>query len=133
MSTRYLLDTNICIYAINNRPEKVKDRIIQAGEGNCMISSIVASELAFGVTKSNKSSSKSHLIHFLSLFDLVAFDESCIWHYANLRTNLQGSGQTIGSLDMLIAAHALALDATLVSNNTKEFARIPELKLENWV
>lgn len=131
MRTRYLLDTNICIYAINNRPEKVKNRIIQAGEGNCMISSVVASELAFGVTKSNKSSSKSHLIHFLSLFDLVAFDESCIWHYANLRQSLPG--QTIGSLEMLIAAHALALDATLVSNNTKEFARIPELKLENWV
>lgn len=131
--TRYLLDANICIYAINNRPEKIKDSIIQAGEGNCLISSIVASELAFGVTKSNKSSSKSKLIHFLSLFDLVAFDETCIWHYANLRTTLQGSGQTIGSLDMLIAAHALALDATLVSNNTKDLARIPELKLENWV
>lgn len=133
MSTCYLLDTNICIYAINNRPEDVKNKIIQAGEGNCMISSIVASELAVGVTKSNQPSSRSNLIHFLSLFELVAFDERCIWHYANLRANLQGSGQTIGSLDMLIAAHALALDATLVSNNTKEFACIPELKLENWV
>ena len=68
--TRYLLDTNICIYAINNRPEKVKNKVIQAGEGNCIISSVVASELAFGVAKSNKSSNKSKLIHFLSLFDL---------------------------------------------------------------
>ena len=133
MTYRYLLDSNICIYAINHHPVHVKEKLISVGEGQCAISSIVASELAFGVVKSGRASNKTNLLRFLSLFDIVAFDDSSIWHYAKLRQQLQSSGQVIGSLDMLIAAHALALNATLVTNNIKEFARIPNLKIENWI
>lgn len=133
MTYRYLLDTNICIYAINHHPAQIRDKLISIGEGQCAISSIVASELAYGVTKGNRVSNKPKLIGFLSLFDVIPFDQDCIWHYARLRDELQSAGKVIGALDMLIAAHALALDATLVTNNSKEFERIPNLKIENWI
>lgn len=133
MTHRYMLDSNICIYAINNHPTQVKAKLISIGEGQCAISSIVASELAFGVVKSGRTNNKANLTRFLSLFDIVPFDASSMWHYANLRHDLQAKGTVIGALDMLIAAHALALDATLVTNNTKEFERIPHLKVENWI
>lgn len=133
MTYRYLLDTNICIYAINQHPTQVEKKLISLGEGQCALSSIVASELAYGVTKGNRASNKSKLISFLSLFEVIPFDEKCAWHYAKLRDELESKGQVIGSLDMLIAAHALALDATLVTNNVKEFNRVPNLKVENWI
>ncbi|MDO4436044.1 MAG: PIN domain-containing protein [Cardiobacteriaceae bacterium] len=69
----------------------------------------------------------------MSLFSILPYDEKCIWHYAQLRNHLQKSGTPIGSLDMLIAAHALATNSILVSNNLKEFSRIPHLKYENWL
>ena len=74
-----------------------------------------------------------NIFDFLSPLDILPYDEQVIWHYAKLRQNLQSTGKTIGSLDMLIAAHALTLDVTLVTNNTKEFERINELKLKNWI
>ena len=133
MTHRYMLDSNICIYAINNHPTKVKAKLISIGEGQCAISSIVASELAFGVVKSGRSNNKANLTRFLSLFDIVPFDDNSMWHYANLRHDLQTKGTVIGALDMLIAAHALALNATLVTNNVKEFDRVPNLRVENWI
>lgn len=133
MTHRYMLDTNICIYAINHHPTQVKAKLISIGEGQCAISSIVASELAFGVVKSGREDNKANLTRFLSLFDIVPFDDNSIWYYANLRHDLQSKGNIIGALDMLIAAHALALDATLVTNNVKEFERIQHLKVENWI
>jgi tRNA(fMet)-specific endonuclease VapC len=69
---------------------------------------------------------------FLAPLEILPFDERCIWVYGDLRADLERRGQTIGSLDTLIAAHALALDATLVTNNTREFSRVAGLRLENW-
>lgn len=129
----YLLDTNICIYVINHKPQQVFERFRQYQLGELAVSSITASELAFGVEKSGSERNKQALKKFLSPLEILPYDEQAIWHYAQLRHDLQSKGQTIGSLDMLIAAHALALDVVLVTNNTKEFERIERLKLENWV
>lgn len=129
----YLLDTNICIYVINHKPQQVFERFRQYQLGQLAVSSITASELAFGVEKSGSERNKRALKKFLSPLEILPYDEQAIWHYAQLRHDLQSKGQTIGSLDMLIAAHALALDVVLVTNNTKEFERIERLKLENWV
>lgn len=129
----YLLDTNICIYVINHKPQQVFERFRQYQLGQLAVSSITASELAFGVEKSGSERNKQALKKFLSPLEILPYDEQVIWHYAQLRHDLQSKGQTIGSLDMLIAAHALALDVVLVTNNTKEFERIERLKLESWV
>lgn len=130
----YLLDTNICIYVINHKPQQVFERFKQYQLGQLAISSITASELAFGIEKSGSERNKQALNKFLSPLDILPYDEQAIWHYAKLlRQDLQSTGKTIGSLDMLIAAHALALDVVLVTNNIKEFERIDRLKLENWV
>lgn len=129
----YLLDINICIYVINHKPAQVFERFRQFRLGELAISSITASELAFGVEKSGSSRNKQALNKFLAPLEILPYDEQAIWHYAQLRHQLQSGGQLIGSLDMLIAAHALSLDCTLVTNNTKEFERIDGLKLENWV
>lgn len=129
----YLLDTNICIYVINHKPQQVFERFRQYQLGQLAVSSITASELAFGVEKSGSERNKQALKKFLSPLEILPYDEQAVWHYAQLRHDLQSKGQTIGSLDMLIAAHALALDVVLVTNNTKGFERIERLKLENWV
>ncbi|MEQ1105852.1 type II toxin-antitoxin system tRNA(fMet)-specific endonuclease VapC [Acinetobacter ursingii] len=129
----YLLDTNICIYVINHKPQHVFERFKQYQLGQLAISSITASELAFGVEKSGSERNKQALAKFLAPLDVLPYDEKAVQYYAKLRHQLQSKGQTIGSLDMLIAAHALSLDIILVTNNTKEFERIDELKLENWV
>nr|WP_298893252.1 type II toxin-antitoxin system VapC family toxin [uncultured Acinetobacter sp.] len=129
----YLLDTNICIYVINHKPAHVFERFKQFRLGELAISSITASELAFGVEKSGSMRNKQALNKFLAPLEILPYDEQAIWYYAQLRHQLQSSGQLIGSLDMLIAAHALSLDCSLVTNNTKEFERIDGLRLENWV
>ena len=129
----YLLDTNICIYVINHKPQQVFERFRQYQLGQLAVSSITASELAFGVEKSGSERNKQALKKFLSPLEILPYDEQAVWHYAQLRHDLQSKGQTIGSLDMLIAAHALALDVVLVTNNTKECERIERLKRETWV
>lgn len=129
----YLLDTNICIYIIKQKPPQVIKKFRQFDVKDLKISTISVCELAFGVEKSGSIKNKLALEKFLSPFEVLPFENECIWHYAKLRYELQSKGKPIGSLDMLIASHALSLDLTLVTNNTDEFERIPNLKLENWV
>lgn len=128
----YMLDTNICIYIINARPEKVLARFRQQRLGDIAISSVTAAELAFGVAKSGSVRNRQALEMFLSALEILPFDESAIWHYGELRADLERLGQPIGALDTMIAAHALAIDTILVTNNTREFERVPGLRLENW-
>jgi len=128
-----LLDTNICIYIINQRPPTVLERFKDFNAGEIGVSSIVATELAFGVAKTCSARNKQALELFLAPLTIVPFDADCVWSYATLRAQLEQIGQSIGSLDTLIAAQALALDLPLVTNNQKEFSRVPNLKLENWV
>ncbi len=128
----YLLDTNICIYIINSRPPQVLARFRREEIGAIAISSVSAAELAYGVIKSGSERNQRALEMFLSPLEILPFDENAIWKYGLVRAGLEQIGQPIGSLDTMIAAHALAADATLVTNNTSEFARVPGLRLENW-
>ena len=129
----YLLDTNICIYALNRRPPGVIARLQALGAQEVGLSSITAAELAFGVAKSVRPASRELLEAFLGLFAIEPWNHDVIWHYADIRLALERAGKPIGERDTLIAAHARALDATLVTNNLREFARVPGLRLENWV
>lgn len=128
-----LLDTNICIYIINAKPAEVLARFHRYRLGEIGISSIVAAELAYGVSKSGSARNRAALEMFLTPLEILSFDERALWAYGELRARLEKRGQPIGSLDALIAAHAISLDAPLVTNNTREFARVEGLKLENWV
>jgi tRNA(fMet)-specific endonuclease VapC len=127
-----LLDTNTCIYIINNRPSNVLERFNNYKAGEIAISSIAASELAFGVSKSGSKRNRDALEMFLAPLQILPFDADCLWHYADLRATLEKKGLSIGPMDCLIAAHALSMNGTLVTNNLKEFKRVPKLKLENW-
>lgn len=129
---RLMLDTNICIYLINQRPTNVRAHFEQHPVGDIGISVITACELAFGVAKTGSARNRAALETFLLPLQIAPFDDTVIWRYAQLRAELQHSGKLIGALDMQIAAHALQLGCTLVTNNTREFERIPGLSLENW-
>jgi tRNA(fMet)-specific endonuclease VapC len=129
---RYMLDTNICIYVINARPPGVLERFRREQLGSIGVSSVTAAELAFGVAKSGSSRNREALEMFLAPLEVLPFDDSVIWHYADLRAALERRGEPIGALDTMIAAHALASNTTLVTNNTREFSRVSGLSLENW-
>ena len=128
-----LLDTNICIHIINARPAAVLERFRQYRMGEIGVSSVVAAELAYGVVKSGSSRNRLALEMFLAPLIILPFDEAVIWAYGELRAELERRGTPIGSLDTMIAAHAIRQQALLVTNNTREFARVPGLRLENWV
>jgi tRNA(fMet)-specific endonuclease VapC len=125
-----LLDTNTCIYIINNRPPEVLEHFRSYKAGEVGISSIAASELAYGVAKSGSMKNRKALGMFLAP---LPFDGECLWFYAEIRASLEKNGLSIGPMDTLIAAQALSIDGTLVTNNLKEFSRVPKLKLENWL
>jgi tRNA(fMet)-specific endonuclease VapC len=127
-----LLDTHICIYIINAKPPAVLARFRDYRLGEIGLSSVVAAELAFGVAKSGSARNEAALKLFLAPLQILPFDEGAVWAYGTLRADLERQGQSIGALDTLIAAHALSLDAVLVTNNTREFSRIDRLRLEDW-
>jgi len=127
-----LLDTNICIYIINAKPADVLERFRQYRMGEVGLCSVVAAELAFGVAKSGSLRNRQALEMFLAPLTILPFDQQASWVYGDLRADLQKRGTPIGSLDTLIAAHALSQQSTLVTNNTREFALVPGLRLENW-
>ena len=132
---KYLLDTNICIYIINEKPEKVLKKFEQYPVHEFGISSITHAELQYGVKKSkNKNTNQDALDEFLLPLTILPFHgKRLVTCYGEIRVLLESKGKTIGPLDMLIAAHAMSLDLTIISNNIKEFARIPNLKCENWI
>ncbi len=132
---KYLLDTNICIYIINEKPKKVLKKIEQYSVNEFAISSITHAELQYGVEKSkNKNTNQDALEEFLLPLTILPFhDEKLVACYGEIRASLESKGKTIGPLDMLIAAHALSLDLTIISNNIKEFSRISNLKCKNWI
>ena len=127
-----LLDTSTCIYIINNRPPEVLERFRNYKAGEVGISIIAASELAYDVSKSGSIKNRKALDMFLAPLQVLPLDVQCLWFYADLRASLEKKGLTIGPMDTLIAAQALSIDGTLVTNNLKEFSRVPKLKLENW-
>jgi tRNA(fMet)-specific endonuclease VapC len=129
---RYLLDTNICIYIINRRPTEVFRHFEGLSASDVGISSITGAELAHGVEKSGSARNRQALEKFLAPLEIIAFDAEAMRLYGRLRAQLEKRGMPIGPLDMLIAAHAMALGSILVTNNAREFERIPGLALENW-
>ena len=131
---KYLLDTNICIYIINEKPEKVLKKFEQYPVHEFGISSVTHAELQYGVEKSKKKkTNQDALDEFLLPLAILPFHgKKLVTCYGEIRASLESKGRTIGPLDMLIAAHALSLDLTIISNNIKEFSRIPKLKSENW-
>ncbi|GMU69934.1 MAG: hypothetical protein AMXMBFR37_22660 [Steroidobacteraceae bacterium] len=132
-ATRYLLDTNTCIYIINRRPAKVFEHFAGLHTGEIAVSSITGAELAFGVAKSGSQRNQHALDKFLAPLEILPFDEAAMRRYGVLRSDLERQGTPIGALDLLIAAHALAVGATLVSNNLREFRRVKNLAMENWI
>lgn len=130
---QFMLDTNICIYAIKHRPPEVLAALRANEAAGLGISSITVAELTFGVAKSGSVRNLAALRQFLEPLEVADFDHSAAAAYGPLRAALESAGTPIGPLDTQIAAHALALDVTLVSHNTREFARVPGLKLANWV
>lgn len=131
---KYLLDTNICIYIINEKPKRILRKFEQHSVREFGISSITHAELQYGIAKSkNKKTNQEALDEFLLPLTILPFHgHELVECYGEIRAFIESKGQTIGPLDMLIAAHALGLDLTIVSNNIKEFSRIPNLKCENW-
>ena len=132
---KYLLDTNICIYIINEKPEQVLRKFEQYPVQEFGISSVTQAELQYGVQKSkNKNTNQDALDEFLLPLTVIPFHgKRLVECYGKIRVLLESKGKTIGPLDMLIAAHALSLDLTIISNNIKEIARIPNLKCQNWI
>jgi len=128
-----LLDTNICIYIINAKPPAVLARFQKYRLGDIGLCSVVAAELAFGVAKSGSPRNREALDMFLAPLTILPFDAAAVWIYGDLCADLERRGTPIGSLDTMIAAHALSQQALLVTNNTREFAKVPGLQLDNWV
>ena len=124
----YMLDTNICIYAMKNKPEQVLQRLKKELNSGVCISSITLAELEYGMKhSSNPIKNEQALLRFLP------FGAAAASKYGEIRAYLQSGGTPIGPLDMLIAAHARSEGMTLVTNNVREFERVPDLEVENWV
>ena len=130
---KYLVDTNICIYIMNERPVGIIQRFKQFDLGDVGISTITISELQYGVAKSvNRKENKRRLEQFLAPLEILLYDEMAAEAYGDIRFHLEKYGQLIGPLDVLIAAHALSRNLILVTNNDREFKRIKNLRVENW-
>ncbi|MBW2239517.1 MAG: type II toxin-antitoxin system VapC family toxin [Deltaproteobacteria bacterium] len=131
---KFMLDTNICIYIIKRKPPDAIERFNQTEISQIGISSITLSELLYGVSKSSKpEQNQIALMQFVAPLEILPYSDEAAQYYGDLRAHLEKHGTPIGSLDMLIAAHALSIACTLVTNNEKEFIRIPNLKIDNWV
>ncbi len=130
----YMLDTNICVYILKKRPLYLLEKFKQIEEIH--LSVIVYSELCSGVTLSPihlQAIRQQQLEEFIALTTVHNWDKQAAISYAKIRADLKTKGTPIGNMDMLIAAHALSLEATLVTNNMREFERVPHLKVENWL
>ncbi len=131
---KYLIDTNICIYIMNERPTGVIKKFKQFEVGDVGISTITVSELQYGVAKSShRTKNHQRLEQFMAPLEILAYDEMAAEAYGDIRLHLEKYGQPIGPLDVLIAAHALSQNLILVTNNDKEFKRIKNLQVENWI
>jgi len=130
---KYMLDTNICIYLIKQQPPKVLKHFKAHTVGDIGISSLTLAELRYGVFKSRQiEKNRQALDEFILPIEIADFDEKAAREYGTIRAELERAGKPIGSMDMLIGAHAHALGVTLVTNNTKEFKQIMNLKIVDW-
>lgn len=129
----YMLDTNICIYAMKKKPERVLKRLKEELNGGICISSITLAELEYGMRhSSDPARNEQALLRFLVPLSILPFGAAAASEYGEIRAYLQSQGTPIGPLDMLIAGHAKAENLILVTNNVREFEQVPNLEIENW-
>ena len=130
----YLLDTNICIYIIKKKPVSALKTLKKKLKKDIYISSITIAELEYGIAKSQfPEKNKIALIEFLSIFNLLPFDDNDAVNFGIIKTDLEKKGKIIGPMDMLLASQAKTKQLILVTNNLKEFQRVEGLMVENWV
>lgn len=130
---KYMLDTNICVYIIKKRPERVLQRFMQQSPDNLCISAITLAELEYGIENSSfPERNRLALAMFLSGIQVLPFDDAAAEEYGKIRAKLKKAGTPVGANDMLIASHAKAHGLIIVTNNTREFDRIENLNVENW-
>ncbi len=130
---KYMLDTNIVIYTIKNRPSKLK-ALFKQNIGQMCISSITFGELVYGAEKSTQTGRNLADIEAMAArLEIMPFDTLAATHFGQLRAELAKSGKQIGPYDQMIAGHARSLGLILVTNNTKEFKRVPGLRIDNWI
>lgn len=127
-----MLDTNICSYVLRRHPAGMLDRFSRLQRGEVWLSAIVVAELRFGAEKLQSPRFQVAVESWLTGFTVRDWPASAGHHYGQVRAELERKGQTIGNMDLLIAAHALAEDAVLVTNNVREFHRVPGLAVEEW-
>jgi len=133
---KYLFDTNICIFLINKKFKYLMDRVEKLGIEKIGISSITVAELEYGIAKSDsahKEENRIALLEFLLPFKFIDFDQNDAYEYGRIRQDLQSKGKIIGNMDILIGSQAISRELILVTNNGKEFKRIENLKIENWI
>lgn len=129
----HILDTDICIYIIKKFPQAVIKKIREFSPGEIAISSVTMSELYYGAYKSqHQEKNLLALQNFLLPIEILPFDDRAAINYGEIRATLEKNGTPIGPLDLMIASHVRGLGLTLVTNNSKEFSRVPMLLIENW-
>jgi tRNA(fMet)-specific endonuclease VapC len=133
MAAKYLLDTNIISELVRRPQGEVADRITREGEKSICTSIVVACELRFGAAKSGSKKLVNQVDLILSAMEVQPLEVPSDEEYALVRNHLEARGTPVGPNDLLIAAHALALDCTVVTANHREFSRVPGLRVENWL
>jgi tRNA(fMet)-specific endonuclease VapC len=130
---RYMLDTNICIYVIKNRPASLKQKFNRLADQLC-ISAVTLSELYYGAEKSTRKDQNLEVIEaFTARLEVLPYADKASAHYGNIRTELELAGKPIGPYDLMIAAHARSEGLIVVTNNLREFERVAGLRVENWI
>ena len=130
----FLLDTNICIYAINGRHPMLSEKLLSIHPSEIFISSITVGEMEYGAAKSHWSERTKQIMHaFLANYDILPFTDQDAALFGAFRAQLESAGITVGVLDVMIAAQGVSNNLTVVTHNTREFIRIPGIKLDDWV
>jgi len=130
----FLLDTNICIFLIKKKSTILLDKLKKNYNKGIFISSLTLAELEFGIENSeHKEKNKLSLFEFLSIFEILPFEQSDTQAFGIIKADLKKSGNLIGSIDALLAAQAISRNLTFITNNTKEFKRVKNLKIEDWI
>ena len=129
---RQTLDTNICSYILRRHPASMIERFANLDRSQVWLSAMVAAELRFGAAKLASSRFSAAVEGWLAGFEVRSWPVDASLHYASIRAALERTGQVIGGMDLLIAAHALAEDSVLVTNNAREFLRVPGLSVQEW-
>jgi tRNA(fMet)-specific endonuclease VapC len=130
---KLMLDTNICINLIRDRPSALVERIASHAVGDIGISAVTLAELEYGVSKSSRPApNREALDQFVSPLEVAPFDREASAAYGKLRATLEKKGRSIGAMDMLIAAHAISLDLQLITHDVRDFGGVPGLRVEDW-